>query len=101
MKTHCPFSVKAAARYNHLAYKNGRSDLKLMSGKIKYYNIRVGKETDYFGFPYGECPDFAPPVDYTTQWKKNIIDPVNRFLIAMNIPQISPTNCIQIDLFGF
>ena len=101
LKTHCPFSVMAAARYNHLAYKNGRSDLKLMSGKIKYYNIRVGKETDYFGFPYGECPDFAPPVDYTTQWKKNIIDPVNRFLIAMNIPQISPTNCIQIDLFGF
>lgn len=97
---HCPFSVKAAARYNHLAYKNGRSDLKLMSGKIKYYNIIVGKDNEYFGFPYGECPEFAPPVDYSTQWQKNLIDPINRFLVAMGIPQIGPTNCIQLDLFG-
>ena len=101
LNNHCPFSVKAAARYNHLAYKAGRSDLKLMFGKIKYYNIKVGRETDYFGFPYGECPDFAPPVDYTTQWQKNLIDPINRFLVAMNIPQIGPTNCIQMGLFGF
>lgn len=101
LNNHCPFSVKAAARYNHLAYKAGRSDLKIMSGKIKYYNIQVGKNTDYFGFPYGECPDFAPPVDYTTQWQKNVIDPVNRFLVAMNIPVICPMNYIQADLFGF
>lgn len=98
---HCPFSVKAAARYNHLAYKNGRSDLKIMLGKIKYYNIRVGKENDYFGFPYGECPDFAPQVDYATQWQKNIIDPVNRFLVAMDIPNINSMNYIQVGLFGF
>ena len=96
-----PFSVKAAGRYNHLAYKNGRADLKLMSGKIKYYNIKVGREDDYFGFPAGECPDFAPPIDYTTQWKKNIIDPINRFLTAMQIPNIGPTNIIQTGLFGW
>jgi DNA polymerase elongation subunit (family B) len=101
LNNHCPFSVKAAALYNHLAYKAGRSDLKIMSGKIKYYNIRVGKKNEYFGFPYGECPDFAPPVDYNAQWQKNLIDPINRFLVAMNIPQISACNCIQMDLFGF
>ena len=72
-----------------------------MSGKIKYYNIRVGKENDYFGFPYGECPDFAPQVDYATQWQKNIIDPVNRFLVAMDIPKINSMNYIQVGLFGF
>lgn len=101
LNNHCPFSVKAAALYNHLAYKAGRSDLKIMSGKIKYYNIKVGKKNEYFGFPYGECPDFAPPVDYNAQWQKNLIDPINRFLVAMNIPQISACNCIQMDLFGF
>lgn len=101
LNNHCPFSVKAAALYNHLAYKAGRSDLKIMSGKIKYYNIRVGKKNEYFGFPYGECPDFAPHVDYNAQWQKNLIDPINRFLVAMNIPQISACNCIQMDLFGF
>lgn len=97
----CPFSVKAAAMYNYLANKAGRSDLKLMSGKIKYYNIKIGKESGYFGFPYGECPEFAPQVDYTEQWKKNVIDPINRFLQAMRIPLIGPNNCIQSDLFGF
>lgn len=96
-----PFSVKAAARYNYLAAKNGRADLKLMSGKIKYYNIKVGTKDDYFGFPAGECPSFAPPVDYTTQWKKNIIDPINRFLSAMSITEIGPTNVIQTGLFGW
>lgn len=96
-----PFSVKAAGRYNYLAYKNGRADLKIMSGKIKYYNIKVGREDDYFGFPAGECPDFAPQIDYTTQWRKNIIDPVNRFLTAMNIPNIGPTDRIQATLFGW
>lgn len=101
LNNHCPFSVKAAALYNHLAYKAGRSDLKIMSGKIKYYNIRVGKKLEYFGFPYGECPEFAPQIDYNAQWQKNLIDPINRFLTAMNIPQISDCNCIQMDLFGF
>lgn len=94
-----PFSVRAAARYNYLANKNGRADLKIMSGKIKYYNIRNGKDTDYFGFPAGECPSFAPQIDYRTQWQKNIIDPINRFLVAMDIPVISPNNVIQIGLF--
>lgn len=99
---HCPFSVKAAARYNYLANKAGRSDLKLMSGKIKYYNIRVGKNEDYFGYPYGEWPsEFAPPVDYTVQWRKTVIDPINRFLEAMKIPTIGETNSIQLGLFGF
>lgn len=96
-----PFSVKAAARYNYMAYKNGRADLKLMSGKIKYYNIKVGKNEEYFGFPAGECPSFAPPIDYQVQWEKNIIDPINRFLTAMNIPNISSTNVIQTGLFGW
>ena len=95
----CPFSVKAAARYNYLANKNGRSDLRIMSGKIKYYNIRVGQNTCFFGFPYGECPSFAPPVDYTKQWEKTVIDPLNRFMTAMRLPNIGPTNNIQMTLF--
>lgn len=97
----CPFSVKAAARYNYLAYQNGRSDLQLKTGKIKYYNIRIGKkETCYFGFPSDECPDFAPPIDYQTQWRKTIIEPVNRFLEAIKLPDVDVTNQITLGLFG-
>lgn len=97
----CPFSVKAAGLYNHLAYKNGRADLQLKSGKIKYYNIRMGAkgEIGYFGFPSEECPDFAPKIDYQTQWAKTIIEPVNRFLSAIKIPNIDSTNQISFGLF--
>lgn len=101
LRLHCPFSVKAAALYNHLAYKAGRSDLRLTSGKIKYYNIRTTKGNEYFGYPYGELPQFAPKVDYTAQWQKTVIDPVNRFLAAMDIPSINGANYIPANLFGF
>ena len=60
----CPVSVQAIARYNYLAHQNNRDDLKIYTGKIKYYNISLGgKRTGYFGFPSGELPEWAPPVD--------------------------------------
>lgn len=96
-----PVSVKAAARYNHLAYKNGEGDKYISGGKIKYYNIKLSeKVTDYFGFPAGEYPSWAPPMDKTTQWQKTVIEPINRFLEVMDIPKMSVSNTIQYDLFG-
>ena len=95
-----PPSIKAIARYNYLAKKNGEADKYVTGGKIKYYNIRVGDTIDYFGFPSGECPDWAPPVDKTIQWQKNIIEPINRFLNVMEIPEVNAYGTIQLDLFG-
>lgn len=96
-----PVSVKAAARYNHLAYKNGEGDKFISSGKIKYYNIRISdKETDYFGFPAGEYPSWAYPMDKQTQWQKTVIDPINRFLEVMKIPKMTCNNIIEKNLFG-
>lgn len=96
-----PVSVKCAARYNYLAHKAGKDSLRMMSGKIKYYNIAIGKTTDYFGFPSGQYPDFAPPIDYQTQWTKTVIEPINRFLEVMNIPLVNASGTIQMNLFGF
>lgn len=99
-----PVSVKAIARYNHLAYKNGEGDKRVTSGKIKYYNITINSKTgntDYFGFPSGELPSWAPEVDKSVQWRKNIIDPINRFLEVMKIPLVNASGIIQLDLFGF
>lgn len=100
----CPVSVQAIARYNHLAYINGESNKRQYSGKIKYYNIIIGGDykhplIGYFGYPAGELPDWAPKMDKMTQWKKNIIDPINRFLEVMNIPLADPSNVIQLQLF--
>ena len=100
-KKGAPVSVKAAARYNHLAYKNGEGDKFISNGKIKYYNIRISdKVVDYFGFPAGEFPSWAPPMDKQTQWNKTVIEPINRFLEVMGIPKMNCNNIIQYDLFG-
>ena len=94
----CPVSVHAIARFNYLAHKNGEDNKKTYSGKIKYYNIVIGtnyKNTGYFGFPAGELPKWAPKMDKLTQWQKNVIDPINRFLEVMDIPLANASNVFQ------
>ena len=96
----CPVSVQAIARYNYLAHKNGEDNKIQYSGKIKYYNIRLGeKHTGYFGYPSGELPEWAPQMDKLTQWQKNVIDPINRFLEVMDIPKVNSSSSIQLTLF--
>lgn len=92
----CPVSVHAIARFNYLAHKNNEDNLKQYSGKIKYYNIQGGR---YFGYPSGELPSWAPPMDKLTQWQKNIIDPINRFLEVMHIPLANAGDAFQLMLF--
>lgn len=98
-----PVSVKAIARYNHLAHKNGENNKRMISGKIKYYNIHLGGRKDadcYFGFPAGECPTWAPKIALDLQWEKTIITPINRFLEVMNIPLANSSGSIQLTLFN-
>lgn len=97
----CPVSVHAIARYNYLAHKNGEDNKRQFTGKIKYYNIRLGGKDNigYFGYPAGELPEWAPMMDKLTQWQKNVIDPINRFLEVMKIPLVNATNTIQLALF--
>ena len=95
----CPVSVQSIARYNYLAHKNGEDNKIQYSGKIKYYNIRIGQNNGYFGYPAGELPDWAPKIDKLTQWQKNVIDPINRFLEVMNIPKVNASNAQQLSLF--
>ncbi len=95
----CPVSVHGIARFNYLAHKNGQDSKCVYTGKIKYYNISLGKNTGYFGFPAGELPEWAPQIDKLTQWQKNIIDPINRFLEVMKIPLVNASNTIQLELF--
>ena len=96
----CPVSVQAIARFNYLAHNNNEDNKKQYSGKIKYYNIRINeKQEGYFGFPSGELPQWAPKMDKITQWKKTIIDPINRFLEVMDIPKVNASNAHQLTLF--
>lgn len=101
LRKQCPVSVQAIARYNMAAHKAGMDNLKLYSGKIKYYAIRQNKKSDvgYFGFPAGELPDFAPECDRTTQWQKTVIDPINRFMTVMNMPELGAAPVLEQSLF--
>lgn len=95
----CPVSVQAIARYNYLAHKNDEDNKIQYSGKIKYYNIMIGNKIGYFGYPAGELPTWAPQISKITQWEKNVIDPINRFLEVMNIPRVNGSNSFQLSLF--
>lgn len=99
----CPVSVQAVARFNYLAHKNQEDNKKFYSGKIKYYNIHLTfnkkVNTGYFGYPAGELPLWAPPVDKLTQWNKTVIGPINRFLKVMDIPLVNATPNQQLSLF--
>ena len=39
-------------------------------------------------------------MDKLVQWKKTVIDPINRFLEVMKLPLANATNTIQYSLFG-
>ena len=69
------------------------------SKNTKYYNIAIGENTDYFGFPAGELPTWAPKIALDLQWEKTIITPINRFLEVMNIPLANSSGSIQLTLF--
>lgn len=97
----CPPGVHSIARYNFLAHKHGQDNLRITSGKIKYYNILGnGKDSGgFFGFPAGELPTWAPPMDKYTQWDKCVISPLNRFLQVLNIPLLQASEEQQLSLF--
>ena len=101
----CPVSVQAIARYNQLAHINGEDNKRQLSGKIKYYNIRLSQNksasSGYFGFPSGELPDWAPKIALDIQWEKTIVDPINRFLEVMDFPLVNSAGVMQLSLFGY
>ena len=99
LEKQCPVSVQAVARFNYLAHKNSDDSKKFYSGKIKYYNIKLGTKSGYFGFPAGELPEWAPQISKITQWEKTVIDPINRFLEVMKIPLVNASNTVQLELF--
>lgn len=98
----CPTSVKAIARFNWLAHKNGKDSLKQMTGKIKYYYIKTGpkeKDIDYFGYPIGMDESWFPSPDRNTCWNKNVIIPLNRFVSLIGMPELTSDGSVQLSLF--
>lgn len=100
----CPIHVRGAAIYN---YRLNNSKYKkkyqpIRSGeKVKYYHVKTSNaEENVFAFISGSYPvEFAPLIDYDTQFSKNIIQPINRFVEAMGYPPVSPNLIVSTQVF--
>lgn len=107
LNDHCPMHVRAAG-YHNLILNNSKWKNKyqlIKSGdKARYYYAKIegiqGGEENVFAYLPGNYPvEFAPPVDYDTQFAKCIIDPLNRFIVAIGLPPISPELVVRTQLF--
>lgn len=101
----CPPNVKAAGYYNFLLNNNAKYKTKYrMIGngeKLKIYHaIDPNGISDIFSYLPGDHPiEFAPQVDYETQFEKSIIDPLNRVLTSVGLQNINRNLIYATSLF--
>jgi len=101
---HCPMHVRAAGYHNFIInnskWKNKYQLIK-SGDKVRYYYAKNsdGGENVFAYLPGNYPIEVAPPVDYDTQFAKCIIDPLNRFIVAIGLPPISPELIVRTQLF--
>lgn len=99
------FAVKASAYYNYLLHKDRGLQSKyefIKSGhKIKYFYCKNKKLNDIFAYTRGSYPmEFAPEVDYDTQFFKSIISPINSIISPLGLPNITNRLSVIMDIFN-
>jgi hypothetical protein len=99
------FAVKSAAHYNYLLFKNKEYQEKyefIKSGtKIKYYVCKDKSITDMFAYIRGSYPiEFAPEIDYDSQFSKSILSPINSIIEPLGMPGITARLTVIMDIFG-
>lgn len=106
INSHCPFHIKGAGHYNHMLNKNkklkSKYNMNRTGDKIKYFyaNIEQLGGVNCFAYQPGAFPiEFAPTVDFDTQFAKSIIDPINRLIETIGFPRVSPDLIISKQLF--
>ena len=82
----CPINVRAAGYHNYLLNNSNykKKYQPLGNGeKLKMY-YSTDPHCDVFAYAPGDHPyEFAPDIDYDTQFEKTILDPINRVIVAM------------------
>ncbi len=99
------FAVKSAAHYNYLLSKDKDMQQKyefIKSGtKIKYFCCKDKSITDMFAYIRGSYPiEFAPQIDYDTQFEKSILSPINSIIEPLGMPEITKRLSIVMDIFS-
>jgi hypothetical protein len=98
------FAVKASGFHNYLLHRHKELQTKyefIKSGdKIKYYYTK-NAINNVFAFKRGEYPlEFAPEVDYDTQFYKVVLSPINSIIKKLGLPQINKRISVIMDIFG-
>jgi DNA polymerase elongation subunit (family B) len=99
------FAVKSAAHYNYLLSNSKEYQQKyefIKSGtKIKYFCCKDKSITDMFAYIRGSYPiEFAPQIDYDTQFEKSILSPINSIIEPLGMPEITKRLSIVMDIFS-
>ena len=99
------FSVKAAAYYNFLLYKNKDLQSKyeyITSGsKIKYYYTKDKSVNKIFAYLREYYPiEYAPEIDLDVQFEKCILSPINSIILSLGMPMITKRLSVVLDIFG-
>jgi hypothetical protein len=95
----------SSAHYNYLLSKNKEYQQKyefIKSGsKIKYYVCKDKNITEMFAYIRGSFPiEFAPEVDYDTQFQKSILSPINSIIEPLGLPEITKRLSVVNDIFS-
>ncbi len=100
VRDRCPIHVRASAIHNFMLNNNTGQKTKyslIKNGdKVRYYYVKDADDSsNVFGFRPGEYPaEFAPEMDYDIMFSKTIIDPINRFVVVLGLPEV-PDNLIH------
>ena len=88
-----PIYTRAAAYHNFLLKESGLQKYnRVINGKVKFYYASANQyDFDIFAFSPGVYPaEFAIPMDKDQQFFRLICEPINKLLLAMNLPQLNP-----------
>lgn len=99
----CPIGVRAAAYHNYLINQNPKLKTKynlVTSGeKIKYYYTK-DPITNIFGYIRNSFPvEIAPEIDIDEQFNKTFLSILNRFNVALDLPDYNKRLTMVFNLF--
>lgn len=102
---HCPIHVKAAGIANYMLNFEQNKRYRVKYNKIKTRDkVKFYYTTDpnypVFAFLPNKFPlEYAPPIDYNTQFEKLILEPINRVMAILKHSLLTPDLCYTTALF--
>lgn len=102
LETGMPIYGRAASYHNHLVVKTKSQKYGLIRGgsKIKfYYTVPNEYNFDIFSYAPGSFPEeFAIQLDKEQQFFRLIVEPINKILVAMKYPELTPKLARRVDV---